>query len=100
MAVEMIEAIVHAGAVETPYLRAGQGAPVILLTHLPATALATDPVVEVLVRSFRLIIPSLPEPEALTAVWLRGLIDGLGCNGVRVIIDAQGFDEDEINALT
>lgn len=100
MAVEMIAATVQAGAVETPYLRAGRGTPVILLTNQSAAALVNDPVLEVLVSNFRVIVPTLPDAGNRTEAWLQGLIDGLGCSEVRVIIDAHGFDEDEISALT
>jgi hypothetical protein len=100
MAVEMIAATVQAGTVATPYFRAGRGAPVILLTNQTAAALVNDPVLEVLVENFRVIVPTLPETENRNGAWLQGLIDGLGCNGVRVIIDAHGFDDEEISALT
>jgi hypothetical protein len=100
MVVEMIEATVHAGTMETSYLRAGRGAPVILLTRHPTAMLANDPLVQTLIASFRVIVPRIPVGAVVTRAWLQALIEGLGCTGVRVIMDAVDFDDDEIAALT
>lgn len=72
-----IECVLQTGAVETPYHRAGAGAPVILLF---ADGLA-DPVASRLFSSlsehFRVIAPAVPDGVPF-APWLRDLIDGLG----------------------
>jgi hypothetical protein len=92
MAVEMIEAYVQAGSVETSYLRAGCGAPLILLTHRSAAELIEDPLVHALSARFRLIVPLLPPVGVDAGGWLRDVMDGLGLEEARVLVDTEVAD--------
>ncbi|HEY0671215.1 MAG TPA: hypothetical protein VGD27_03055 [Longimicrobiales bacterium] len=88
MAVEMIEAVVHAGSVETPYRRAGQGTALILLSPRTPAALMEDPLLLALVAQFRVIVPALPSGEVDRDAWLRDIMDGLGCGEqTRVVVE-------------
>lgn len=88
MSVDLIEAVVQAGSVETSYVRAGQGAPVVLLTCRTTAALIEDPLFQGLAACFRVIVPALPADDVNAGNWLRDVIDGLGlleCG--RVLLD-------------
>ena len=87
MAVDMIAAMAHAGAVETPYLRAGRGAPLVLLTARNAAELANDALMQVLVEQFRVIVPTLPAAP-IDDAWLWGVLDCLGVPEARILVDA------------
>jgi hypothetical protein len=71
----MMEAVIHAGAVETRYRRAGQGPQLLLLTA-DADAEWVAGVIPLLVARFRVFVPEVPADAG--PGWLRGLIDGLG----------------------
>jgi pimeloyl-ACP methyl ester carboxylesterase len=87
-AVPAIEAVVHAGAAETHYRRAGSGAAVLLLFPGGAADPLAARLFDHLARRFRVIAPRPPagiaaaEPDGGEAAplssWLRDLIDGLG----------------------
>jgi hypothetical protein len=87
MAVDMIAATVHAGAAETPYLRAGRGEPLVLLTARTAADLANDALMEALVEQFRVIVPALPAAP-IDDAWLWGVLDCLGVQQARILVDA------------
>lgn len=106
----IVEAILHTGAVQTPYRRAGRGPPLLLLVRG-----TTDERAEVflaLAREFRVIDPTPPWPgaegprptggrgEDSTAAgeedpppghewgaWLLGVVDGLGLDRPALIVD-------------
>jgi len=71
---------------ETHYLRAGRGAPVLLL----AEATAASALIGGLPRNFRSIAPKLPGPVETVAAnfnpWIRGFLDALGIPKVSVIV--------------
>jgi hypothetical protein len=71
----MMEAVVHAGTMETRYRRAGQG-PQLLLLGGGADAEWVAGVIPPLVARFRVFVPEVPS-DAGTG-WLREMIDGLG----------------------
>lgn len=85
----LTRATVYAGATATEYVRAGCGAPVLLLAERGA-----DPLLTALGARFRVIAPELPcrvvTPEPGTSappfsVWLRDFLDGLGIARVDVV---------------
>jgi pimeloyl-ACP methyl ester carboxylesterase len=84
----MIEAVVQAGPFETPYRRAGTGGTVLLLMADDDPA-GRDRLFDQLAGRFRTIAPELPgelaETPELMAVWLRGLIDGLGLDRPAIV---------------
>jgi pimeloyl-ACP methyl ester carboxylesterase len=78
-----VRAFVHAGGATTEYLRAGHGAPVVLLVE-PGSS---DVLVGRLARDFRVVAPEVPAPPETAADpsgrlafcrWLRAFCDGLG----------------------
>lgn len=88
-------AVVHAGGMEIPYLRAGRGPSVLLLADpVPeiretgeggraadtGSGPAGGPELQALAGSFRVIIPLLPPPRTARegGRWIRDVIDGLG----------------------
>ena len=87
MAVEMIAAMAHAGAAETPYLRAGRGEPLVLLTARNADDLANDALMAALVEQFRVIVPALPAGP-IDDAWLWDVLDCLGVHQARILVDA------------
>lgn len=88
----MIEAVVQAGSFETPYRRAGCGAPVLLLAAGAGEA-DGEWLFEQLAGRFRVIAPALPaglgrddgEAAETLGLWLTGLIDGLGLERAAVV---------------
>jgi pimeloyl-ACP methyl ester carboxylesterase len=87
-------ALVCAGAVETEYLRAGCGAPVLLLLHGRATDWWNeDPAPESARRAFellsaryRVIAPTIPAGVGF-ATWLGDFLDGLGVDRPSVVAE-------------
>lgn len=90
-------ATVHAGGVETTYLVAGSGLPVVLLHGPRGARLAWGALAEILRDQRRLLSPEgpAPAPHAFSA-WLRSFLDGLGYDRVGIV--AQ--DEFALAALT
>jgi hypothetical protein len=84
---EVVTAVVQAGSVETEYVRAGTGRPVVLLLRAwRPGAIAADPLFVGLSRELRVIAPEVPADRELTA-WVRGLVDGLGLDHPAVVVD-------------
>jgi pimeloyl-ACP methyl ester carboxylesterase len=90
---QRVEAVVQTGPTETRYLRAGKGAPVLLLFHGGAVAAVASQLLETLVSEFRLLLPALTGngsdvadagQESFSA-WLRNFMDGLGVDRFAVI---------------
>jgi hypothetical protein len=90
----VLRAVLTVGAVETEYLRCGAGRPVLVLSPALAAAIEAGAVPPTL-RDVRLIVPmhtsidALASPrdatQSVLAVWLRGMIDGLGLGGLTVV---------------
>jgi hypothetical protein len=85
----MMESVVHAGAMETRYRRAGQGPQLLLLGpgadgegEVGWVAGAIPPLVD----RFRVFVPEVPADASPD--WLRGMIDGLGLDRPGVVADA------------
>ena len=91
MRVEPIEAVVHAGEQVMQYVRLGSGAPLVLITRRDGRALQDDPLVLALAARFRVIIPHVPVPEV--EGWLHHMIEGLGLQQPRVVIDTGSSPE-------
>lgn len=79
-------AVVRVGSIEMPYVRAGQGAPVLLFAAGTAAAIAAGALFTRLSREFRVVAPVFdtdppdPRPAASLAfpLRLRDLLEGLG----------------------
>ncbi len=91
-----VQALVRADGVEIPYLRAGRGPAVLLLTGMSREEgeepLPGDgPVLEILSLRFRVIAPLRTPPSGPTngAHWIRGIIDGLGLERPMVVAEAE-----------
>jgi hypothetical protein len=91
-----IRAVVHTGATETAYRRAGSGPPVLLLLGDGPDSPRAIALIEALAGSCRVIAPESPEPAYSAharrrsgghAVWLRDLMDGLGLVRPCIIAD-------------
>ncbi len=90
-----LRAVLTVGAVETEYLRWGSGRPALVLSPALAAAIEAGDVPPSL-REMRLIVPVHTTIEALAApadaahsvlgAWLRGMIDGLGLDGLTVVV--------------
>lgn len=84
----VVEALVQAGRVETRYVRAGRGLPVLLLSRAGLLRTAESRLFRALAREFRVVAPALaPDGEygvggvthpMDTRIWLRDVIEGLG----------------------
>jgi hypothetical protein len=92
--VRVARAIVDAGAVATSYLRAGAGAPVVLLTSAHSDDVAGGPLLAGLAAHYRVIAPDLaaggPTPAGCPtcfAAWLRGVLDGIGAGCVSIVAE-------------
>jgi hypothetical protein len=100
MSVELIDAVVRAGATETEYVRAGRGSPVLLLTRRTPAALLEDPLFASLAAEFSVIVPALPGAGVPAGKWVRDLMDGLGfADRGRVLLDVPDLSDEVINAL-
>lgn len=91
-----VQALVRADGVEIPYLRAGRGPAVLLLTGISQEdgeepLPGGRPVLEILSLRFRVIAPLRTPPSGPTsgAHWIRGIIDGLGLERPTVIAEAE-----------
>lgn len=91
-----VQALVRVDGVEIPYLRAGRGPAVLLLTGMSREE-DEEPlpgggaVLEILSLRFRVIAPLQTPPPGRTtgAHWIRGIIDGLGLDRPMVITEAD-----------
>jgi hypothetical protein len=77
-------AVVSARGVDTHYLRAGSGQPVVLLAEGDGASMHS--VLASLVLSARVIAPLIPAHVPF-ADWLRDFLDGLGLTDVKLIAD-------------
>lgn len=94
-----VRAVLDAGAVSTTYVRAGSGAPVLLLHARARTDAADARLFCELSRRFRVIAPDVISPigsaeaHGATGVafscWLRDLLDGLGLARASVVADER-----------
>jgi hypothetical protein len=80
----LVEAIVQTGSVETAYRRAGRGRPILLLVD--GTAAERDRLFSKLAGTSLVVEPILPRPPAEWAVWLRGVVDGLGLDHPDLVV--------------
>lgn len=91
MELEMVEAVVQVGAVETVYLRAGRGERVAVV--LAADAAERLRLVRRFAACYRVVAPVPPVPPAgsggaaHTAAWLHGVIDGLGLDRPTLVLE-------------
>lgn len=93
---DTVEAVVRAGGVDTTYVRAGQGRPVLLMVHGTPATIARGALFRRLAEDFRVLAPA-PIPEAVTGrgsggavpvrIWLRGLLEGLGLHRPSLVAD-------------
>jgi pimeloyl-ACP methyl ester carboxylesterase len=90
---QRVEAVVQTGPTETRYLRAGKGAPVLLLFDDGVVAAVASQLLETLVSEFRLLLPALTghgtdfadAGQGSFSTWLRNFMDGLGIDRFAVI---------------
>ena len=78
-------AVVCAGGVDIPYIRAGRGKAVVFLAA-DIDSIDAQREIDVLAQSF-LIIAASPPPELDFSVWLNGLLDGLGITRAGILLD-------------
>lgn len=77
-------ASVCVGEQDTPYVRAGRGAPVVLLEEVAAEQ--GTPLVGALSAHFRVLAPrGVPTGDGFSP-WLRGFLDGLGVESVTLVV--------------
>ena len=86
----MLAAMVQVGVRETPYLRCGRGAPVIVLATAESDRVR---LLRLLGRRFGVVAPVIPlvlavPPDPSLGDWLRGVIDGLGLQCPTVVLTA------------
>lgn len=85
----LTQAVIHAGGVETPYLRGGRG-PTLLFLGPDRPCREADADLQALAESFRVIAPLRPPPAGPRdgARWIRDIIDGLGLERPVVVAHA------------
>jgi pimeloyl-ACP methyl ester carboxylesterase len=90
----VVRAAVFDGITDTPYHRAGRGAPVIVLA--PDDSRVGDALLAALSLQFRVIAPDLPcrrtnAPGAHPSfpTWFRGFLDGLGLSRVALVAESR-----------
>lgn len=92
-------ATLRSGGLETRYLRAGVGRPVLLLAGRPERTPVPAQLFRALADGFRVVWPAMPRaaspagrgaarPTPSTA-WLRGLVDGLGLGRCALVADGS-----------
>lgn len=87
-----VEALVQVGDVETRYVRAGQGPPVILLTDEDPAACVATPLFRSLASSFR-VVSAAPCPAVPLGSWMLDLADGLGLDRPAVVVASRTSPE-------
>lgn len=85
----VIEAVVQVGEQETPYLRCGRGAPVVVLATSTAER---ERLVRLVGTRFRVVAPQPPGTTDLSA-WLREVIEGLGLEDPILVTAAEWTHE-------
>jgi len=98
MEARTVEALVQTGVIETTYVRAGAGEPVLLLRTSPTPA-ELDPLFGQLATQYRVFAPEL-ECSAKApsfSAWLCDIIQALGLEQPRVILAAA--NEQELAAM-
>lgn len=92
---EPARAALTVGAVETEYLRVGNGAPVLVLDpRLAATIAAGEPpsdwsghrLIVPVGTTIAALAPSAAHPDDPFGAWLRGFLDGLGLAAVTIVV--------------
>ncbi len=83
-----VEALVQVGDVETRYVCAGQGPPVLLLTDEDPAAAVETPLFRALAESCR-VVSAAPSPDLDTGPWLRALIEGLGWERPALVVASR-----------
>jgi hypothetical protein len=79
-------AVVCAGGVDTIYLRAGRGEPIVFLVN-DVDAADVRQMIDVLARH-SLVFAATPALSA-SASWLRDFLEGLGVTGAHVLVHAS-----------
>lgn len=80
-------AAVFAGGVDTPYVRAGRGDPIVLLAS-DMESIEVQHAVDVLARNF-LVIAASPANATEPDAWLRDFLEGLGVAGASILVHAS-----------
>lgn len=93
---DAVVAVVRAGDVETTYVRAGQGRPVLLLVEGTPASIARGALFLRLAATARVVAPA-PVPDAVVGrgggaavpvgIWLRDLLEGLGLHCPSLVAD-------------
>jgi pimeloyl-ACP methyl ester carboxylesterase len=97
---EPIRATVMAASIETPYLAAGQGSPVVVLRPAAGAAPFWSNLLDGLSMGGRVLapeppaahtafgLPAGPQGQPAFSMWLRAFLDGLGVQGVGLVASA------------
>lgn len=80
---QLARCVVHINGQEAPYLRAGQGTPVIMLVDGPEAAGDVEALVTALSPHHRVTMPTLPAGDRVDR--LRSFLDGIGLLHTHVI---------------
>lgn len=83
-----MEAWVQVGDVETRYVCAGQGPPVVLLTDEDPALSVDTPLFRALSASRR-VVSTTPGPGQDTGPWLRAMIDALGWDRPALVVASR-----------
>lgn len=93
---DTVKAVLRAGGVETTYVRAGQGLPVLLMVDGTPASIARGALFLRLAATFKVVAPA-PIPEAVTGtgsgdavpvrIWLSDLLEGLGLHRPSLVAD-------------
>jgi hypothetical protein len=83
-----VEALVQVGDVETRYVCAGQGPPVVLLTDEDPALSVDTPLFRALSASYR-VVSTAPGEDPRTGPWLRAMIDALGWDRPTLVVASR-----------
>jgi pimeloyl-ACP methyl ester carboxylesterase len=105
---QRVEAVVQTGPTETRYVRAGKGAPVLLLFDDGAVAAVVSQLLETLASEFRVLLPALTgrgtdfadAGQGSFSTWLRNFMDGLGVDRFAVITTTSYAEATAVFATT